>query len=241
MAIDNESDMRRTCLPIFDTPSASSMSLSDAEWYMSPSLGTYNDMCLQIGKLSVTQRIGGVFRPNVVQELEAVLLSKARSCSGSQGTRTDLLLSTPLVAWFKRLPLANLLNPSDSTASIDGLYFPTRSECEFLVTQYFIAVDPIAHLLYKPAFEQDLLEMFRGTSSMVAESTRALILAVCFAAAVSLPLLRTQYSLGIAKAVLVDKLRTATERCLQLGNILGTCDVKMLQAVHIYLVSFHSV
>jgi len=65
---------------------------------------------------------------------------------------------------------------------------------------------------------------------------KAVILAVCFAAAISLPFLRSQISLGVAKSVLVERYKLATEHYLQKSDVLGTLEQEAMQAAIIYLV-----
>ena len=65
---------------------------------------------------------------------------------------------------------------------------------------------------------------------------KALILAVCFATAISLPFQRSQISLGVAKSVLVERYKLAIEHDLQKSDVLSTLEQEAMQAAIIYLV-----
>ncbi len=116
-------------------------------------------------------------------------------------------------------------------------FFPPQDECDFLHRQYFAAVDPLAHLLCKRDFDHTVGQVYESTChGMVSYSMKALILAVCFAAAISLPFQRSQISLGVAKSVLVERCKLAIEHYLQKPDVLGTLEQEAMQAAIIYLV-----
>lgn len=67
-------------------------------------------------------------------------------------------------------------------------------------------------------------------------SFKALLLAMCLAAAVSLPLMRTEEVLGVSQQILVDRLKIATEKALIDANFMSSVTIQTLQAFTIYLV-----
>lgn len=116
-------------------------------------------------------------------------------------------------------------------------YFPSREECTFLYHQYFVAVDPLAHILHKPSFALDcynLTSRFSGTQPTL--SFKALLLSVYFAAAVSLSPLKCEMQLGIKQQLLETKLRAATEKALIDANYMSSVKLQTLQAFTIYMV-----
>lgn len=68
-------------------------------------------------------------------------------------------------------------------------------------------------------------------------SFKALLLAICLAAAVSLPLTRAEDALGVAQQTLVGRLKIATEKALTDANFMSSVKIQTLQAFTIYLVS----
>ncbi|KAI9722031.1 MAG: hypothetical protein M1812_001991 [Candelaria pacifica] len=117
-------------------------------------------------------------------------------------------------------------------------YFPTKHECQYLCRQYFSAVDPFVHLLSKFVFDLTVDTFYDQDLNgiLASDQTKALILAVCFAAAVSLPFLQCQRYVGTAKSALVEKYKLATEHYLHRANVLSTSNLETMQAAVIYLV-----
>ena len=129
---------------------------------------------------------------------------------------------------------------SASQCSQEGRnYFPSRNEIHILYHQYFVAVDPLVHLVHKPSFDQECYSL--SVSSQNLDSTtapfKALLLSICLAAAVSFSPTQSQLELGIAKQnELVAKLKLAAENALVNANYLKTDDLQTLQAFTIYMV-----
>ena len=68
-------------------------------------------------------------------------------------------------------------------------------------------------------------------------SFKALLLAICLAAAVSLPPMRAEEVLGVPQQTLVGRFKTATEKGLIDANFMSSVNIQTLQAFTIYLVS----
>jgi hypothetical protein len=197
---------------------------------------TLNDVCLQLGKLSITERVGGVLRPDMVRNLDMILSRAPPFQKDYHHSRDMSTVCTPLVAWFKPLHLVSLIRPGPATGE-GPQYFPSRSICDTLTVQYFLAVDPIAHLVQRTSFENLVNEVYDNSVRPGLLAGKALILAVCFAAATSLPFLQVQSKLQTSKPTLVAKLNAAAEWFLHAGDVLSSSQTTMLQAVCIYLVS----
>ncbi len=67
-------------------------------------------------------------------------------------------------------------------------------------------------------------------------SFKALLLAICLAAAVSLPQMRAEEVLGVPQQTLVGRFKIATEKGLTDANFMSSSNVQTLQAFTIYLV-----
>ncbi|KAG7007284.1 hypothetical protein G7Y79_00010g027850 [Physcia stellaris] len=126
--------------------------------------------------------------------------------------------------------LGNSVSPNDYTA----VYIPPPNVCGILCQHYFLAVNPMIYLLDENQFNATVIQYFQNPSS-ASHSTRALISAVCFAAAVSMPFLLVQQKLSIAKKVLVERLKHATEQSLQTVDLLNSVSLEVMQAAVIYL------
>ncbi|KAF2813611.1 uncharacterized protein BDZ99DRAFT_557535 [Mytilinidion resinicola] len=196
-----------------ETPVATSQTHSSiaSTGYTSASRPDLNDVCLQLGKLSITERVGGVLRPDMVRILDAIL-SKGGTPQNDRPQQPEMnALCTPLVAWFKPLPLVSLIRPGPATGE-EPPYFPTRAECDIFAHQYFLAVDPIAHLLHKVSFEPQVDEVYENLHHPGLMATKTLILAVCFAAATSMPFLQVQSKLMMSKPALIPQCRAEISR-----------------------------
>lgn len=174
------------------------------------------DICLRLGKLSITERIGGVLRVDFVQSLEELLRE-------SHQANDDNKFSAPLVAWFKPhsvLPLDQLFSRS---GAIPESFPLSELQEQTLINQYFIAVHPICPLV-------SMIDLEDGGIL-----TSALRAAVFYAAAVSFPLLQSQRSFGITKDALVNKLKKLAEVAISKADILSCLDLQIFQVMLIYL------
>lgn len=68
-------------------------------------------------------------------------------------------------------------------------------------------------------------------------SFKALLLAMCLAAAVSLPLVQAKEVSGVSLQSLVGRLKIATEKALTNAGFMTSVNIQTLQAFTIYLVS----
>lgn len=174
------------------------------------------DICLRLGKLSITERIGGVLRVDFVQSLEELL-------EESPETNPENQFSAPLIAWFKphtALPLDQLFSRNGAPPEAFPL---TEMQEQALINQYFVAVHPVCPLASMADLEGD---------GVLTDALRA---AVFFAAAVSFPLLQSQKSFGITKDALVTKLKSLAEAAICSADMLSCLDLQIFQVLLIYL------
>lgn len=128
------------------------------------------------------------------------------------------------------------LSQPNPPISIDSVM--TRRELDLLYHQYFKAVDPLAHVIHKPTFDRQFFKIFlsQGSTKIATKPFTALVLAVCFAAAVSLSQSQPQIQIQTTKAALVEKLKVATERALVAAQHMKSVKLETLQAFAIFLV-----
>lgn len=132
-----------------------------------------------------------------------------------------------------------LTTASQSFLPQPGLELPTGDELTLLYYQYWSAVDSLAHIIHKPSFERDCRKYLLHSQVIDAApvSFKALLLAMCLAAAVSLPSMQAEEVLGVTQQTLVGRLKIATERALTDANAMSSVNVQTLQAFTVYLVS----
>ncbi|KAL8687363.1 MAG: hypothetical protein Q9218_006443 [Villophora microphyllina] len=187
------------------------------------------DMGLQIGRLCISERIGGLFRPGMGEMLETLIVQKGgrvperpeHGHSGSMVAPVQNLISTGIEPSFDLLlPTSQAPTP----ISVDSVV--ARTELDMLYHQYFRAVDPLAHVVHKPTFDRQFCRVMLGQypSKTATKSFTALVLAMCFAAAVSMTNSQPQIQFQTNKTALVDKLKLATERALVAAQSLNAVE-----------------
>lgn len=174
-------------------------------------------MCLRIGKLSITERIGGQLRLNMVQTLDRVLEQQSIDME-----QTDSF-SAPVVAWFKpraTLDIGQLLNFHIVDKEI---FLCTDAQQQFLIEHYFTAVLPVCHVISR----KDLQD-----ADVV---TLALRSALFFTSSVSLSIYQCSRWFNMTKEALTRKLKTSAELALSQSGFLNLANIKVFQALVIYL------
>ena len=176
-----------------------------------------SEICLRIGKMTLGERIGGILRSNIVENLNAVLQE------GYNGQDLTDHSSAPILAWVKALrplPLGKLFSV-DSLCTEQLIFSLTQEEA--LIGHFMLAVQPVCHVVtfsdlhwYDP-------------------SARLLRLAVCYASACSLPPLESQNLFSMTKEALVKTLKTYTELSLSKANVFDQPSLSGFQAVVVYL------
>lgn len=129
----------------------------------------------------------------------------------------------------------------DSSVSLIS-FLPSRELANTLMHEYWLRVHPLARVVHRMSFERQFLQFWQAVSSGYEPkfSIQALVFAVLFSAAVSMPedLIRTRT--GRAKDELVKNLQTAVEYALSRANFLRTVKTETIQAFCAYLVRTHT-
>lgn len=212
------------------------------------------DLGVQMGKMRITDRIGGWIRPKLVDELNDTLndvkAGKSR-WSGPEGIgyppdsisegRVKLQASpksyigpgpdyiAPASSFF--FPGTNV-----STSLVD--YLPSKTVADQLIAQYYHAVHYVAKIVHRPTMEAQYVLFWNSiaTGNEPLPSLQAIIFAAMFSAAVSMTNEQHLQRLGTTKAALVDSLRSGTEMALSKANFLRTTKVDTMQAFVMYLI-----
>ncbi|KAL8997315.1 MAG: hypothetical protein Q9169_003407 [Polycauliona sp. 2 TL-2023] len=131
-----------------------------------------------------------------------------------------------------------LLPTPQIPTNIDIYAVVSRPELDMLYHQYFRAVHPLAHALHKPTFDRQFYRtcLSQNPSSRPTKSFTALVLAMCFAAAVSLSQTQPQVQFQTTKIALVDRLKLGSERALVAAQHMKSLKLETMQAFAIYLI-----
>ncbi|KAK3697611.1 hypothetical protein LTR37_017349 [Vermiconidia calcicola] len=213
------------------------------------------DLGVQMGKMRISERIGGWIRPKLVAELTDTLddVQSGKWQAARDGAfPTDSNLRpgqahTRIQASPKSYigPGPDYIAPASSfffpgtnmnTTLLD--YLPSKNAADDLVAQYFDAVHYVARAVHRPTFEAQYSlfwgQIATGTEPM--PSQQAIIFAALFTAAVSMTEDKVSQRFGASKAQLVDSLRSGTEMALSKANFLRTTKTDTMQAFVMYLI-----
>jgi hypothetical protein len=208
------------------------------------------ELGVQLGKLRISERIGGWIRLKLVQELNGtlhdVVVENTRT-TGKHKSHEDA--RAPLYAKQTKSyigpgpeyipPAPRLFFPGAFTNTSLLDYLPLKQESDLLTSRYANAVHPVARAVHWPTFEAQYSVFWASVASSVEPipSIQAIVFAALFSAAVSLNEAAITENFGTTKATLVDSLRTGTEMVLSKANFVRTTRLDTMQAFVMYLPS----
>ncbi|KAI9781173.1 MAG: hypothetical protein M1839_006281 [Geoglossum umbratile] len=210
------------------------------------------DLGIQMGRMRINERVGGLYRPMIAEELNRTL-NDSRNDRRSDAEKSASPELPPLsVPSFHELLLPNstYIAPGDSknapnyffggfdhSTSIMA-YMTPRKTADRLKLQYFNCVHPLACIVHKPTFEAQY-ERFWDSIIMGIEppySLQALYFAVMFSATVSMSDEAILGEYGRTKESVVNDFRMNTEASLAKANFIRTTKLETLQAFVMYLI-----
>jgi hypothetical protein len=209
------------------------------------------DVGIQLGKMQVTDRIGGYVRPRIVDEASANLkgpsvpLFKDDAEDGSELSKLLELASTGAPIPFLQpgpsfiTPCSDmLLGSSMSDATLFDL-LPMRAAADKLVQRYWDACHPVARILHRQTFEKKYEILWDSVSQGTEPppSIQAIIFATLFTAVVSMRTPEVMHHFGVDRQGLIERYQIGTETALGKAHFLRTSKTETLQAFVMYLVS----
>lgn len=212
------------------------------------------DLGIRVGRMRITERIGGLNRPRISEEILAGITDPRQgenACLQQQGlsnTAHDGMLDSNM---DQDTVLPDFLRPGASYIAPTGGFFfgqviqspsileflPSEHDGDRLIHRYFEAVHPIARCVHRALFEA-LYDTFREDVRRWFEpraSTQAVVFAALFSAAVSLDEGDVEKEYGVTKSVLVTRMKLGTESALSKADFLRTTKVETLQAFVMFL------
>ncbi|GAB7363270.1 hypothetical protein MBLNU230_g3551t1 [Neophaeotheca triangularis] len=215
------------------------------------------DLGVQMGRMRITERVGGMVRPQLVQELNDTLKEVTKdSSSGPSSQTTTTGTQDPREGYgtaqrIRATPKGYLGPGPDYIAPASSFYFPgtnvqtslldylpSRYASDQLMTQYWTSVHYICRCVHRPTFEAQY-QTFWDRIAMGTEPTasiQAIVFAAMFSASVSMTGDQALQQFGATKAALMDSLRSGTEMALSKANFLRTTRVDTMQAFVMYLI-----
>ncbi|KAK0260400.1 hypothetical protein B0A54_01855 [Friedmanniomyces endolithicus] len=213
------------------------------------------DLGVQMGKMRISERIGGWVRPKLVDELNDTL--KDVTCGKSKWSTSPLTkdhrelhpgVAPPRLQASPKSyigPGPDYIAPASSfffpgtnmnTNLID--YLPTKHAADQLIAQYFAAVHIMCRAVHRQTFEAQYA-LFWGqitSGTEPARSIQAIVFAAMFSGAVSMDETAIMRTFDTSKPALIDSLRSGTEMALAKANFLRTTRVDVMQAFVMYLI-----
>ncbi|KAH9902021.1 hypothetical protein F4778DRAFT_104401 [Xylariomycetidae sp. FL2044] len=205
------------------------------------------DLGIQIGKMRITERIGGLSRPRISEEISAAISGQV---SPSQPhARIDDLPDD-----MADMPVPDFLKPgSQYIVPSSGLFFgqtgdqpslmqclPCRAAADRLMRQYFVAVHPVAPVSHRPTLEASYTVFWDeiGAGFEPRPSTQAILFAAMFSGAISMDdsVIYSEIG-GFSKANWIASLKLGTETALSKASFLRTTRVETMQAFVMYMIS----
>jgi hypothetical protein len=218
------------------------------------------DLGVQMGKMRITDRIGGWIRPKLVDELNDTLndvkAGKSRWASNMNGEPVSQSQQVHPVSMEGKAklqaspksyigpgpdyiaPASSFFFPGTNVSTSLMDYLPSKTMADQLIAQYYNAVHYVAKIVHRPTMEAQysLFWSSIASGSEPIPSLQAILFAAMFSAAVSMTNEQVMRRLGTTKAALVDSLRSGTEMALSKANFLRTTKVDTMQAFVMYLI-----
>ncbi|KAF3047516.1 hypothetical protein E8E12_009738 [Didymella heteroderae] len=196
------------------------------------------DLGIALGKVRITERIGGLVRPKFSDELGQALKELPK-----REPQDPASFSGSAVDWM--MPSNEYLAPSSSFFFSPGVekttlmnYLPTKVLVDKLIVHYWQAVHVIARTVHRPSFERHYDKFWKSVASGIEprNSFQAVVFAALLSSVVSLSNEKILAEFGVDKQGLVDNFREATEVALSRANLLRTTKLETLQAFVMYLI-----
>lgn len=211
------------------------------------------DLGVQMGKMRISERIGGWIRPKLVDELSDTLKDvtggKSRwSTAPTANDHRDLRPGTQKLEPSSKsyigpgpdyiAPASSFFFPGTNMSSTLVDYLPSKTAADALMSQYFLAVHHMCRTVHRPTLEAQYTLFWReiAVGNEPVPSFQAIVFAAMFSGAVSMDEQQILQSFGTTKASLVDSLRSGTEFALSKANLLRTTKLDTMQAFVMYLV-----
>ncbi|KAF3053565.1 hypothetical protein E8E11_011800 [Didymella keratinophila] len=196
------------------------------------------DLGIALGKIRITERIGGLVRPKFSDELGQALKELPE-----REPQDPASFSISAVDWM--MPSNEYVAPSSSFFFTPGAekttlmnYLPAKVLVDRLIAHYWQAVHVIARAVHRPSFERHYDRFWKSVASGVEprNSFQAVVFAALLSSVVSMSNEKVLADFGVDKQGLVDNFREATEAALSRANLLRTTKLETIQAFVMYLI-----
>lgn len=210
------------------------------------------DLGIQVGRMRITERIGGLSRPRLSEEIQTGLSTAAQPPTSHPGQRLPLGGENNPENAESEAPIPEFLRPGATyIPPSSGFFFgqigqapafiqllPQRHVADRLLERYWVAAHPITTCVHKPTFEKQYASFWDHVTYNYEPPPplQSLVFAAWFTAAVGLEDDVAMQHYGYTKQQLVDLMKIGTESALAKANFLRTTRVDTMQAFIMYLI-----
>ncbi|KAH7095149.1 hypothetical protein FB567DRAFT_21456 [Paraphoma chrysanthemicola] len=198
------------------------------------------DLGIAMGRVRVTERVGGLVRPRFSEELAQALKElppsterEVLNASTVQQPQDWLAPSKDYVAPASGFFFAPGINKTSLMA-----YLPSKPLVDRLIAHYWEAVHLIARVVHRQTFETHYERFWADIN--IGQQPRASFQALLFAALLSSAVAMHEHKVftdyGVDKQSLVDNFRQGTESALARAHFLRATKLETLQAFVMYLI-----
>ncbi|KAL8650626.1 MAG: hypothetical protein Q9210_003712, partial [Variospora velana] len=205
------------------------------------------DLGFAMGRMRLSDRIGGFFRPKMTEEMNASL-NEPNGDQHSSSSQRSLSPEQPIPHFAPRAFLApgpTYIAPSSSfffssgqnTASLID-FLPSKPIADRLLYQYWLAVHPVCRTVHRPSFLRRYNAFWADVEAGVEPpgSLQAVVFAALFSGVVSMSENAVLMQFGTTRKDLVENFQMGTETALGRANVIRTSKVETLQALVMYMV-----
>ncbi|CAN9308046.1 unnamed protein product [Alternaria alternata] len=197
-----------------------------------------DDLGFRMGRIRITERIGGLVRPRFSDELTRALNELPDSeyppqISTGEDPADWLAPTQDYVA-----PSSNFMLTSTINQTYLEAHLPSRMVVDELLAHYWNFVHIVARTVHRPSFERQYqnfwIRVNMGTEPR--SSFQAVLFAALLSSVVSMTEDEVRVKFGMEKRTMVDSFREGTEKALAKANFLRTTKLETLQAFVMYLI-----
>ncbi|KAL8860578.1 MAG: hypothetical protein Q9178_002931 [Gyalolechia marmorata] len=207
------------------------------------------DLGFAMGRMRLSDRIGGFIRPKMTEELSVSL--KGDVTDNQSQSQQSLSPEQPIPHYITSpqynkflAPGPTYIAPSSSFFFSSGQspaslidYLPSKIIANRLLNQYWLAVHPICCIVHRPSFQRRYNAFWADVEIGVEPtgSLQAVVFAALFSGVVSMSDNAVLMEFGTSKKDLVDNFQMGTETALGRANVIRTTKVETLQALVMYM------
>ncbi|KAL4885738.1 hypothetical protein BJY04DRAFT_116565 [Aspergillus karnatakaensis] len=211
-----------------------------------------DDIGIRVGMLRLGERIGGLYRPRMDEEISTTL-QHLDSSNKQLYERNTAFSMVPAIVGDDLKPrhsftpstpsIGLMMGPLPETRSKPTNFLPPRATCDNLLRQYWIAVHPVARILHRPTFALqyeslwECLEEAHENALKIPAYLSAIVYCVLFSAAVSMDDEQVRKKCECDRFQLVSGLQLATETALRQAQLLISTRLETLQAFIAYMLA----